>query len=139
MPNREQGFYKAWKEIVPYDPALNHHLRKQLKHLPEDAEHALRDMLIDLKVPESQRQDYLEADLLALPGWAGMMLWRSQQSTQEEKLLLEYLAVRVSMEYAMVQSFLPTTHLKKMRKYLLSHCYSIGLDGAICKFLIGQN
>lgn len=107
MPNREEGFYKAWKEIVPYDPTLNHHLRKQLKHLPEDAEHALRDMLIDLKVPESQRQDYLEAHLLALPGWAGMMLWRSQQSTQEEKLLLEYLAVRVSMEYAMVQSFLP--------------------------------
>jgi uncharacterized protein YbcC (UPF0753/DUF2309 family) len=36
-----------------------------------------------------------------------MMLWRSQNSIQEEKLLLEYLAVRVSMEYAMVQSFLP--------------------------------
>lgn len=107
MPNREEGFYKAWKAMIPYDPALNHHLRKQLKALPENAEQALSDMLMDLEVPESQRQDYLEAHLLALPGWAGMMLWRSQQSTQEEKLLLEYLAVRVSMEYALAQSYLP--------------------------------
>ena len=107
MPNREEGFYKAWKAMIPYDPALNHHLRKQLKVLPDDAEQALNHMLMELEVPESQRQDYLEAHLLALPGWAGMMLWRSQQSIQEEKLLLEYLAVRVSMEYAMVQSYLP--------------------------------
>lgn len=52
-------------------------------------------------------QAYLEAHLLSLPGWAGMMLWRSQQSQDEEELLLEYLAVRLSMEWMLVEPYLP--------------------------------
>lgn len=107
MPNREEGFYRAWKAMIQYDSSLNHNIRKQLKNLPEDADNALKEMLMALEIPKSELQDYLEAHLLSLPGWAGMMLWRSEQSTQEEKLFLEYLAVRVSMEWALVKSYLP--------------------------------
>ena len=39
------------------------------------------EALLALEIPYSEIQEYLEAHLLALPGWAGMMLWRSQQST----------------------------------------------------------
>ncbi|WP_102693903.1 DUF2309 domain-containing protein [Rummeliibacillus pycnus] len=107
MPNREEGFYRAWKAMIQYDPALNHGIRKQLKTLSEDAEQVLTEVLINLGIPQAQLQDYLEAHLLALPGWAGMMLWRSQQSSQEEKLLLDYLAIRIAMEWAMVETHLP--------------------------------
>jgi len=119
MPNREEGFYLAWKAMIQYDPALNHNIRKQLKFLPEDAEHALSEALIELEIPKSKLQDYLEAHLLALPGWAGMMLWRSQQATQEEKLLLEYLAVRISLECALVKSYLPLPDPKVEEQVLI--------------------
>ncbi len=94
MPNREEGFYHAWRKLVQYDPALNSTIRKELKNLPEEADHALMEALLALEIPYSEIQDYLEAHLLALPGWAGMMLWRSQQSTEENSLLIEYLAVQ---------------------------------------------
>ena len=45
------------------------------------------EALLALEIPYSEIQDYLKAHLLALPGWAGMMLWRSQQSTEENSLL----------------------------------------------------
>lgn len=35
------------------------------------------------------------------------MLWRSRQSRDEEGLLLEYLAVRLSMEWMLVEPYLP--------------------------------
>ncbi|WP_432806638.1 DUF2309 domain-containing protein [Mesobacillus maritimus] len=107
MPHREEGFYQAWRKLVQFDPELRQTIRKQLRDLPQDAEQALKEVLLKLNVPYSQVQEYLEAHLLALPGWAGMMLWRSQQSSNNSSLLTEYLAVRVSMEYALIEPYLP--------------------------------
>lgn len=107
MPNREEGFYQAWRRLVRYDPELKPAVRKQFTDLPNEADHALLAGLLELKIPFSEILDYLEAHLLALPGWAGMMLWRSQQSTQENSLLMEYLAVRISMEAALIKPYLP--------------------------------
>ena len=78
MPNREKGFYYAWKRLVLHDPALKPSVRKRLRSLPDEAERALKKVLLALEIPFSDIQEYLEAHLLALPGWAGMMLWRSQ-------------------------------------------------------------
>ncbi|MFC3885572.1 DUF2309 domain-containing protein [Bacillus songklensis] len=118
MPNREEGFYHAWRGLVQHDPALSHQIRKQLNNLPKEADHALKEALLALEIPYSEIQDYLEAHLLALPGWAGMMLWRSQQSTQENSLLTEYLAVRISMEWALIKPYLPLPE-QRMDKILL--------------------
>ncbi|MEH7224030.1 putative inorganic carbon transporter subunit DabA [Bacillus sp. JJ1566] len=107
MPSREGGFYQAWRKLVKMDPALNSKIRKQLDNLPIDAEIALKEVLNRFKIPYSDIQEYLEAHLLAMPGWAGMMLWRSQQSTTDMNLLMDYLAVRVSMEWALIQPYLP--------------------------------
>ncbi|WP_084786727.1 DUF2309 domain-containing protein [Bacillus tuaregi] len=107
MPNREKGFFYAWKRLVPYDSALKPSIRKKLKNVPNEAESALQEVLLSLEVPYPDLQAYLEAHLLALPGWAGMMLWRSQQENEEATLLTEYLAVRLLLEWALIKPYLP--------------------------------
>ncbi|MEC1670947.1 DUF2309 domain-containing protein [Bacillus mojavensis] len=110
MPNREEGFYRAWQHLIQYDPALSKKQRERLKGWPQEAHLALQKALFALEIPESEIQRYLEGHLLSLPGWAGMMLWRSQQSSQEHALLTEYLAVRISMEWALIKPYLPFTN-----------------------------
>jgi hypothetical protein len=112
LPNREEGFYRTWRKLVKYDPALNRTQRKQLENWPQEASIALKEALSAFEISQSQIQDYLEAHLLALPGWAGMMLWRSQQSIQESSLLMEYLAVRLSMEWVLLKPYLPVPRQK---------------------------
>jgi len=113
MPFREEGFFGAWRKLVHKDPGLSRKSRKQLADLPQTADHALMEALLTLEVPSSDWQEYLEAHLLELPGWAGMMLWRSQQSEGEQSLLLEYLAVRISMESTLIRPFLPIQKQKQ--------------------------
>lgn len=107
MPNREKGFYQAWRKLIQYDPGISRSVRKQLKNQPENAEEGLKEALSSLGVPLSEVQNYLEAHLLSLPGWAGMILWRSQQTEAEGTLLTEYLAVRLTMELVLVKPYLP--------------------------------
>ncbi|MDC3423119.1 Na-translocating system protein MpsB [Aquibacillus sp. 3ASR75-11] len=119
LPNREKGFYGAWRRLVPYDPALTHTQRKRLKDWPQEANFALKEALSALEIPQSKIQDYLEAHLLSLPGWAGMMLWRSQQSSQESSLLIEYLAVRISLEWVLIKPHFPLPEKKVKNKETL--------------------
>jgi uncharacterized protein YbcC (UPF0753/DUF2309 family) len=112
MPNREKGFYQAWRELVSFDPALNKEVRKQLQVFPKESDQALKSALFALNIPSSEIQEYLEAHLLSLPGWAGMMLWRSQRSAQKHSLVLDYLAVRLSMEYVIIKPYLPVPENK---------------------------
>ncbi|MFD0827191.1 DUF2309 domain-containing protein [Neobacillus sp. M.A.Huq-85] len=119
MPNREDGFYNAWRRLIKYDPDLKTTVREQLNDGPEKAEDALMKALLEMEIPFSEIQEYLEAHLLALPGWAGMMLWRSQQSSRENLLLQEYLAVRISMECALIKPYLPLPEQKIEDKVFL--------------------
>ncbi|MGE0999932.1 DUF2309 domain-containing protein [Bacillus sp. Gnz1/3] len=116
MPNREQGLYRAWHHLIKFDPALSKTERKVLKDWPEDALIALTKALSELGISESNMQAYLEGHLLSLPGWAGMVRWRSQQSIEEQELLIEYLAVRLSMELAVVKPYLPLKNQKVEKK-----------------------
>lgn len=107
MPNREEGFYHAWRKVVSFDPALSPEMRKQFINLPEEADIALKEALSQLGIPHSEIQEYLEAHFLTLPGWAGMMHWRAQQHINESSLLIDYLAVRISMELVLIKHNLP--------------------------------
>ncbi|WBX82270.1 Na-translocating system protein MpsB [Virgibacillus salarius] len=116
MPNRDEGFYRAWQRLIQYDPALNKIQRKSLKGWPKEAHMALKKALFALEIPNSEIQTYLEGHLLSLPGWAGMMLWRSRQSSHEHSLLTEYLAVRISMEWALLKPYLQLTNQRPEKK-----------------------
>lgn len=93
--------------VVEHDPALSRAERQRLNGWPEEPRDAMKKALRAFDISNADVQAYLEAHLLSLPGWAGMMLWRSQQSQDEEELLLEYLAVRLSMEWMLIEPYLP--------------------------------
>ncbi len=112
MPYRDKGFYRAWQRLVQLDPALKRDVRKQLIDLPNVPKYALCKVLTELNIPYPEIKGYLESHLLALPGWAGTMLWRSQQYIQGSSLLIEYLAVRIAMEWVLTKPYLPLSEKK---------------------------
>ncbi|WP_458415313.1 DUF2309 domain-containing protein [Schinkia sp. CFF1] len=106
MPNKEIGFYRAWHQLIQHDPALSRKQRKYLKDWPKEANIALEKALSALRIPQSDIQNYLEGHLLQLPGWAGILLWRAQENGEEYSRITEYLAVRISLEWALVKPYL---------------------------------
>lgn len=97
MPNREQGFYAAWRELAPYDgevPGCQHP-----SDLPETAIAALEELLSEH--PRKQWVDIFEYHLAALPGWTGFIKQRTSTDdpwqTAAPISLTEYLAVRLTM------------------------------------------
>ncbi|WP_338448326.1 putative inorganic carbon transporter subunit DabA [Niallia oryzisoli] len=119
MPNRKEGFYSAWKGLVKHDPALKPTVRERLSNIPDEADRALEEVLLRLEIPFTDIQEYLEAHLLALPGWAGMMLWRTEQSDEDRTLLIEYLAVRLWLEWAIIKPYLPLQQQKQANQMTL--------------------
>ncbi|WDL98624.1 DUF2309 domain-containing protein [Alicyclobacillus sp. ALC3] len=107
MPHRERGFYRAWRQLVTVDPALPRSVRRLLQDWPEDAERALSQALHLLDVAPTDTVTYLRDSLLRLPGWAGMMRWRAENDSSDTNLLFDYMAVRLSLEWALVAPQLP--------------------------------
>ena len=108
LPNREQGFFYAWKKLVVHDPALSKTERQTLAALPNDPYEVIAEALTSLDIPEASRQGYLESHLLALPGWAGMLLWQMEQTHKKSRLITEYLAIRLALEWSFINPYLPT-------------------------------
>ncbi|SEQ87272.1 DUF2309 domain-containing protein [Natrinema salaciae] len=98
MPNREEGFYAAWRAVAPYDgdvPGCD-----DTADLPETATVALEAVLSDY--PEGRWVDVLEHHLAALPGWSGLVKQRADDDTDPWQaaypITLEgYLAVRLTL------------------------------------------
>ncbi|MCE5037598.1 DUF2309 domain-containing protein [Staphylococcus auricularis] len=109
LPMREQGFYQAWRHLVVHDPALPKVQRQRLKSLPSQSETALLQSLSALAIPMSEVQSYLEGHLLELNGWAGMLRWQQEQTDVETPLLLDYLTIRISLEWAFLADVLPVS------------------------------
>jgi uncharacterized protein YbcC (UPF0753/DUF2309 family) len=102
MPDRERGFYLTWKSLAAWEwsPGGIPEGRRKLSRLPEHPEDALLEHLDALGIPEEVRQDYLSLHLTALPGWAGFIKWRADQTDYEWQRaypidLAQYLAVRL--------------------------------------------
>ena len=105
MPNREKGFYAAWKALALYDSdlKLDKHLKEWFKQLPDCPERALIVLLDSLGVKREDWEEYLKTSLAALPGWASFIKWRHLYAHIPEykkypASKLEYLAVRLCIE-----------------------------------------
>ncbi|MDC4206083.1 MAG: DUF2309 domain-containing protein [Candidatus Manganitrophus sp.] len=102
MPEREKGFYLAWKSLaaLEWSPCGIPLSRRKIAALPEEPEAALFESLVTLDIPHDTWQEYLSLHLAALPGWIGFIKWRSDQSEYEWQQaypadLIQYLAVRI--------------------------------------------
>jgi len=111
MPEREKGFYHAWKSLaaLEWSPCGIANSSRKIEQLPESPEEALLDHLDVLGIPEHMRQDYLSLQLASLCGWASFINWRGELSEGHEWQetypvdLTQYLAVRVWYEREIVK------------------------------------
>ncbi|HUJ51752.1 MAG TPA: DUF2309 domain-containing protein [Bryobacteraceae bacterium] len=109
MPCREQGFYSSVRALLSrrggifprFLAGLDAEFRRQ-EHLAFSAADAVLDYLDSRHVHESDWETVLQSELLALPGWAGLMrrIEQAPSLAQHEPVpasLMDFLAVRLSM------------------------------------------
>jgi len=109
MPNRERGFYESVRTLLSrrggifpkYLVGLDDEFGKQ-ECRSFSASDAVLDYLDSQSFPEARWPEVLEAELLALPGWAGLMhrLEKDPALAPHKVLpcsLMDFLAVRLTM------------------------------------------
>ncbi len=102
MPNREKGFYGAWKFLAGLEISSCgiSDSQKKIARLPVHPEDAVLESLAILDISPADWREYLSYQLAALPGWAGFIKWRADQDDYEWQKaypadLVQYLAVRL--------------------------------------------
>lgn len=108
MPHRDRGFYGAWRAVALHDTRIPN--RKVLRALPEDPVDAVAQALGD--EPEARWEAIFRHHLVAMPGWAAFIAWRSQSRRDPWQLahpisLLGYLAARLQTASALGLELLP--------------------------------
>ncbi|MBV6433493.1 MAG: hypothetical protein IANPNBLG_03671 [Bryobacteraceae bacterium] len=109
MPHRERGFYEGVRKLLgqrggvfpKYLAGLDEEFRRQ-ERLSFSAADAVLDFLDARCCPESAWKDEIQAELLALPGWAGMMRRLEEDAGLAPHVtlpcaLMDFLAVRLTM------------------------------------------
>ena len=113
MPGRQQGFYRAWRELAPGDFSGRflgiRRFATKVGDLPDSPEDAIAVSLTRLDIPEERWTDYLSRLLAQLPGWAGFIRWRSENPdyhAQKDHPIdpVQYLAVRLFYEVELVDT-----------------------------------
>lgn len=109
-PGREEGFYRAWKEIARRDVSLLLHGLSLPKLLAsdEDPGAVIGHILMQLEIPEENWQAYILKELTHLHGWAGFIRFRRQAhhyywAEQYPADLTDFLAVRLVTELTLLQ------------------------------------
>ncbi|MDG1728788.1 MAG: DUF2309 domain-containing protein [Algibacter sp.] len=96
MPNKEKGFFKAWKALASYDKDIG---SPSLKHLPETSIETLEQVLSAHHI--RNYNNVFSAHLSALPGWTGYIKHRVNTNSvwqQQFPISIEdYLAVRLTI------------------------------------------
>ncbi|MEZ4490030.1 MAG: DUF2309 domain-containing protein [Cyanobacteriota/Melainabacteria group bacterium] len=102
MPDREKGFYAAWKGLasMEWSPCGIADSGRKIAALPSDPEAALVSHLEALAIPAEQWQEVLTFELTSLYGWASFINWRAEHQSYDWQAanpidLVQYLAVRM--------------------------------------------
>lgn len=112
MPFKEMGFYTAWRKLIIYDGDIN---KKLNEPIPKSPEEALFQVLAN--IDEKEHVKIFERHLAALPGWAGFIKYRVENSSiwndEYPVSLLEFLAVRLWMAHSLMTPIIPKLTQKK--------------------------
>ncbi len=94
MPNREDGFYSAWRNLAKYEKELS---IKSIQEIPVTSIEALLQSLQGIE--EESQPEVFEYHIAALAGWTGYIKYRVENNTEWQQKypisLEEYLAVRL--------------------------------------------
>jgi len=97
MPDREAGFYEAFRSVAQYDGAIPD--SEAIAALPDQPTDAVREHLSEY--PEGEWRDIFASHLSALPGWTGLLKQRAANGdawqTAYPITLSGYLAVRLTL------------------------------------------
>ncbi|MBQ1782599.1 MAG: DUF2309 family protein [Gammaproteobacteria bacterium] len=103
--------FASWRHYAELDPLLPREARRRLAECPTSAAPALHWGL-QWAADQVQQRDYLKAELLALPGWAGTLRYHGRQQGDELSSLVDYLAVRLALSRALTGDRPPATSVQ---------------------------
>ncbi|MEJ2399331.1 MAG: Na-translocating system protein MpsB, partial [Gammaproteobacteria bacterium] len=110
MPNRELGFFAAWRQVAQRN--IRFFLRglhiKEILDIDESPEGIIAYVMQTLQIPEEHWVDYFTRELARLHGWAGFIRWRSSASNYywEQRYpgdLVDYMAVRMLLALTLLR------------------------------------
>jgi uncharacterized protein YbcC (UPF0753/DUF2309 family) len=108
MPNRERGFYAAWRTLAPHDDEIPN--CDSPSDLPDTGHAALEAAVGD--IPHDRLHGVFEHHLAALPGWTGFVKHRNEDEGPWQAAapisLLDYLAVRLTLADLLDAPIVPT-------------------------------
>jgi uncharacterized protein YbcC (UPF0753/DUF2309 family) len=109
MPNREQGFFAAWRQVAKRNIRLflrGLHINEILA-IDETPEGIIDYAMKALQIPEESWVGYFTRELARLHGWAGFIRWRATAdhyhwSRRFPGDLVDYMAVRLTLALALL-------------------------------------
>jgi uncharacterized protein YbcC (UPF0753/DUF2309 family) len=112
MPNREQGFFAAWRHVAKRNIRLflrGLHINDILA-VDETPEGIIDYVMNTLQIPEENWVGYFARELARLHGWAGFIRWRATAkhyhwAQRYPGDLVDYMAVRLTLVLALLSEF----------------------------------
>ncbi|WNJ96895.1 DUF2309 domain-containing protein [Vibrio ruber] len=106
-PHSEVGLYQSWRDTLCHDHSVA--LLMKAAHIPHRAtemattpREQIGQVLTLLDIAPEQWQDYLQAVIYRVSGWAAWcayLKWQAQLSHQNDETLIDLLAIRLSWEW----------------------------------------
>ena len=109
MPNRELGFFAAWRQVAMRNIRL--FLRgmniSEILAVDDTPEGVIHYVMKTLDVPEQHWTGYFSRELARLHGWAGFIRWRANAKSYHWAQrypgdLVDYMAVRLTLALALL-------------------------------------
>lgn len=110
MPQRERGFFAAWREVAQHNVRLflrGIHI-SQILDADESPEGVIAYVMEALGIPQDRWIGYFTRELARLHGWTGFIRWRSNTkryhwAQRYPADLVDYLAVRLTLGLALLR------------------------------------
>ncbi|ASA55558.1 YbcC family protein [Vibrio gazogenes] len=106
-PHSDVRLYQSWRDAMCHDHSVA--LLMRAAHIPRRAtemamtpREQIRQVLTQLDLAPEQWQDYLQAVIYRISGWAAWgayLKWQAQLSQQDDETLMDLLAIRLSWEW----------------------------------------
>jgi hypothetical protein len=113
MPERETGFYRAWRRLARYDSSATARsipgYRDRIAAVPERPEETIAAVLSAFEIERDAWGEYIALHALALPGWSGLARWQALYAREDARRAAPFdpagvIAVRLWYEAALAEA-----------------------------------